>query len=122
VGVFSLLLWSKRWRVSGIFCRRCANSAAIKTTAVSLFFGWWSVQGIVLAPITMLSNLRGGRQDKAVNFKLSCHNLVALAAAGQVAEARMLARIIVAEGYSLPVTVARLVGSLSRQPKDLGPE
>jgi hypothetical protein len=90
----------------------------LKATAVSLFFGWWSVQGVALAPLSMLSNLRGGRQDKGINFKLSCHNLLALAAAGEVVEARMLARLIVAEGHSLPVTVARLVSSLSAQPKD----
>lgn len=117
-GIISLLVWSKRWNVAGIFCARCARSVALKTAAVSLFFGWWSVQGVVLAPLSILRSARGGRQDKAINFKLACHNLVALAAAGELDEARTLARLIVAEGHSLPVTVARLVSSLSERRRD----
>jgi hypothetical protein len=115
VGVLSVLVWSKRWSVSGIFCPRCARSIAFKTTTASVFLGWWSVQGIFLAPLSVINNIRGGRQDKTINFKLSCHNLIALAEAGDVDGAMMLARHIVSEGNSLPLTVARLVSSLGHQ-------
>jgi hypothetical protein len=78
--------------------------------------GWWSVPGIVFTPLALITNLRGGRQNKAVNFKLSCHNLFALTASGDLAEARSLARVITAQGQSLPVNVARLISSLTAVP------
>ena len=112
VGVMSLLLWSWKWRVTGIFCQSCARSAAVKTSAVSLALGWWSVQGLFLTPAAVFRNLRGGRQDKAVNFKLSCHNLFALTAAGDLEGARLLARVIISRRQSLPVDVAYMVNTL----------
>lgn len=112
-GLVSFLLWSWRWRVSGVFCPRCAKWAALRTSAASLLLGWWSVQGIMITPIAIAVNLRGGRQDKSVTFKLSCHNLFALTAAGDLDAARALARFIVAQRQSLPVTVAHLVTSLT---------
>lgn len=116
VGVLSLAFWSWRWKLSGIFCPNCARSAAFKTSVASLCLGWWSLPGVVLTPLSIVSNLMGGRQDKSVNFRLSCHNLIALSAAGDSDGARSLARVIKAQGQSLPVTVAHLVSSLTAEP------
>jgi len=112
VGVMSLLVWSWKWRIAGVFCQSCAQSAALKASAVSLVLGWWSVQGLFLTPAAVFRNLRGGRQDKAFNFKLSCHNLFALTAAGELEDARSLARVISLQRQSIPANVACLVNSL----------
>lgn len=113
VGVFSCLLWSRRWKVPGVFCRHCARSAALKTSAVSAIFGWWSVQGVVLTPVTIFRNLTGGRRDKEADFRLSCHNLFALSAAGDFAGAKALARVITSRRQSLPLSVVSLISSLN---------
>jgi hypothetical protein len=117
LGIISFLFRSWKRRVIGVFCRKCARSTAMKETAISLVLGWWSPQGLLLTVTAIASNLRGGRQDEAVNFRLSCHNLFALADSGDVASARHLARAIDAQHQSPPLNVAYLVKSLLTDPQ-----
>lgn len=113
VGLISLLVWSWRWRVSGIFCERCAQRAAWKTSAVSMVLGWWSLPGVVLTLPAVVRNMSGGRQDKAMNLDLACHNMAALKWAGDLENARLLAHHIAAQGASLPVSVVAAINALA---------
>ncbi len=118
VGLISLIVWSWRWRVSGMFCHSCAKKAAWKTSAVSMTLGWWSLQGVVLTLPAIVRSLSGGRQDKAVNLDLACHNLAALITAGDVEKARLLSHHIAAQGASLPVSVVATITALASTRKN----
>lgn len=113
VGLISLLVWSWRWRVGGIFCVSCARQAAFKTSAVSLALGWWSIPGIALTLPLVVRNVLGGRQDKAINVEMACHNLVALQAAGDIENARLVAHYLTQQGASLPLSVMVIINSLA---------
>jgi hypothetical protein len=118
VGIISLVLWCWRWRVRGIFCQSCAKRAAWKTSAVSIFLGWWSLPGIVVTLPAVVRNMSGGRQNKAMNLDLACHNLVALKAAGDLETARLLGQLISAQGASLPVSVVATITALASTRKN----
>lgn len=68
--VKSFLLWAKRSRTEGIFCRDCADTAAVRASTVTWLTGWWSPPGLVLAPIALIRNLFGGTKPRDQNARL----------------------------------------------------
>ncbi len=68
--VESYLLWAKRHRVGGIFCRDCADATAVRASLATWLKGWWSLPGLVLAPLALIRNLLGGSRPKAQNARL----------------------------------------------------
>lgn len=68
--VKSFLLWAKRHRVEGIFCRHCADVAAVRASTATWLSGWWSPPGLVLAPLALIRNLFGGSKPRDQNARL----------------------------------------------------
>lgn len=68
--VKSFLLWAKRSRVEGIFCRDCADRAAVRASTATWAWGWWSPPGLVLTPVALLRNLLGGTKPARDNARL----------------------------------------------------
>lgn len=68
--VKSFLLWAKRRRVEGIFCRHCADTAAVRASTATWLGGWWSPPGLVLAPVALTRNLFGGSKPRDQNARL----------------------------------------------------
>lgn len=68
--VKSYLLWAKRSRTEGIFCRDCADVAAVRASTVTWLIGWWSPPGLVLAPFALIRNLFGGSKPRDQNARL----------------------------------------------------
>lgn len=68
--VGSYLLWAKRTRTEGIFCRDCADTAAVRASVATWITGWWSLPGLVLTPIALMRNLLGGSKPRDQNARL----------------------------------------------------
>lgn len=68
--VKSYLLWARGHRVEGIFCRDCADRAAVRASSASWAWGWWSPPGLLLTPVALLRNLLGGTKPARDNLRL----------------------------------------------------
>ncbi|MGE5504596.1 MAG: DnaJ domain-containing protein [Actinomycetota bacterium] len=89
--VTSYLVWAKTARVEGIFCRDCADRAAVRASTRTWLQGWWSPPGLLLTPIALLRNLFGGSIPKRQNARLLIRQARAFLAMGQPEIARSLA-------------------------------
>jgi hypothetical protein len=110
--ITSFVVTARKRKASGIFCHVCARRTAIRASAISGLAGWWSPQGLFLAPMAVLRNARGGDTNEAANLKLVCHNLLAFRAAGDTATARALAHIVTASRRTIGVEVAVAIADL----------
>ncbi|MCR6629281.1 MAG: DnaJ domain-containing protein [Magnetospirillum sp.] len=88
--VKSYLLWAKRRRKEGIFCRDCADAAAVQSSVVTWAAGWWSPPGLLLTPIALLRNLFGGSKPRHQNARLLIRQARAFLALDEVDLARAL--------------------------------
>lgn len=68
--VRSYLLWAKTSRIEGIFCRDCADRAAVRASTTTWAWGFWSPPGLLLAPLALLRNLLGGSKPRDQNARL----------------------------------------------------
>jgi hypothetical protein len=81
--LFSVVFVSFRRPTSGIFCTRCAQTAAVRASVFTAVFGWWAVP---LAPLLTLRaiarNAMGGARDREAEEELLWRNSRAFAAQG----------------------------------------
>jgi hypothetical protein len=89
--VRSYLVWAKNERRDGIFCRDCADRAAVRASTTSWAWGWWSLPGLLLTPLALLRNLLGGAMPKRENARLLIRQGRAFLALGELDLARSLA-------------------------------
>lgn len=59
--------------VQGIMCIKCAGKAAVNATRKSLIFGWWGIWGVLLTPISVITNLTGGERPSDNNGRILLH-------------------------------------------------
>ena len=99
--VYSAVFASFRRPVEGIYCRRCAQTEAVKSSLLTAAFGWW---GIPFAPFMTLRaiarNAMGGTRDLAAEEHLLWQNSRAFAAKGNRKLSYALARKLVDAGDS----------------------
>lgn len=89
--VKSYLVWAKTSRVEGIFCRDCADRAAVQASTATWAWGFWSLPGLVLAPLALVRNLFGGSQPRDQNARLLIRQGRAFLALDDIDIARALA-------------------------------
>ncbi len=92
-------LWRSRYtKIEGVFCRGCADRAAIRATAVTWLLGWWSLpRGPADAACALLRNLVGGEKPAGRNADLLVRQARAFADMGRADLAGDLA--IQAQGF-----------------------
>ncbi|MDP6352948.1 MAG: DnaJ domain-containing protein [Alphaproteobacteria bacterium] len=82
--VIGLVLRSSTRRIEGVFCRACADRAAIKASLATWLLGWWSLpRGPVEAARALLRNLASGQKPADRNAELLAGQARAFAARGQ---------------------------------------
>ena len=94
--IYSAIFASFRRPVEGIYCQRCAQTEAVKSSIFSAAFGWW---GLPFAPYMTLKaitrNALGGTRDRAVEEQLLWQNSRAFAAKGNRKLSHALAQKLV---------------------------
>ena len=81
-----------RRNVSGVYCRTCADKAAIKASLFTWLAGWWSwPDGPRETVKALLSNIRGGRKPAERNARLLINQSRAFRTKGDMQLARACA-------------------------------
>ncbi|HTH15901.1 MAG TPA: SH3 domain-containing protein, partial [Magnetospirillum sp.] len=88
--VKSYLLWAKRSRTEGIFCRDCTDATAVRASVYTWGLGWWSLPGLFLTPLALLRNMLGGTQPRDQNARLLIRQARAFLALDEIDLARAL--------------------------------
>jgi len=96
--VKSFLVWARISRVEGIFCRDCADRAAVQASTATWAWGWWSVPGLLLTPWVLIVNLLGGSMPRHVNARVLIRQARAFLNRGELDLAYAVARQ--AEGFA----------------------
>ncbi|MBM3514492.1 MAG: hypothetical protein FJX59_12390, partial [Alphaproteobacteria bacterium] len=88
------MVWGRGTKVqkkslSGIYCRTCADKAAIRASLVSWAAGWWALPNGPSETIkAIVSNMRGGRRPAERNARLLVRQSRAFRARGEMELAR----------------------------------
>jgi hypothetical protein len=81
--IYSILFFSFRRPISGVFCTRCAQTAAVKSSFATAMFGWWAVPFAPFLTLrTIAANALGGLRDIEAEQELLWQNARAFAALG----------------------------------------
>jgi hypothetical protein len=56
--IFSVLVYSQWSTKEGVFCKKHATSHGLSALLTTGFLGWWSLRGILFAPIYTIINVR----------------------------------------------------------------
>ncbi len=91
-GIVGLALRTRRLAAEGVFCRRCADRAAVRLSLVTWVFGWWAPAGPWRSVRALWTNLRGGRQDPETNAHLLLHQARAFLLRGRLGLAHAVAQ------------------------------
>jgi hypothetical protein len=123
------LVWGRVRRVqkrtvAGIFCRSCADRAAVKASLLTWLAGWWAwPSGPKETVRALVTNIRGGRKPADRNARLLLRQARAFRARGETELARSAAdqALIFAKATSLRGEVEQFLapmGGASRAIKD----
>jgi len=81
-----------RRTVSGIYCRTCADRAAVKASLITWLAGWWAwPDGPKETVKALITNIRGGRKPADRNARLLLRQARAFRARGEMELARSAA-------------------------------
>ncbi|NKB43047.1 MAG: DnaJ domain-containing protein [Alphaproteobacteria bacterium] len=114
---------TKRKEVAGIFCRTCADRAALKASFITWLTGWWAIPNGPKETVKALwNNIRGGRKPADRNTRLLVRQAKAFKDRGDLTLARGTAEQALAYAHTpeLRREVDTLLLSLSaHSPKHL---
>lgn len=80
----SLLLFTKRSPVQGIFCSACADKKALNASMLTWLFGWWGIPwGPFYSIHALWTNLLGGKRPALANARLAAHQAWFFATTGR---------------------------------------
>lgn len=106
-------------RISGVFCRSCADRTAVRASLVTWIAGWWAwPEGPRETVKALINNIRGGRRSPERNARLLMTQSRAFRARGEMELARSAAEqaLNFATTQSLRREVDQLLVSLSSHP------
>lgn len=110
--VRSFLIFANRVAIQGVFCRDCADSTAIKASALTWLWGWWSLTGPFHSLHALITNMLGGSMPRGENARVLIYQSRAFLNRGQLDIARSLAEQ--ARPFALPGQQTRQVDGLMR--------
>lgn len=123
------LVWGRLKKVqkrtiAGVFCRTCADRAAVKASLITWLAGWWAwPNGPKETVKALANNIRGGRKPAERNARLLLRQARAFRARGEMELARSAAdqALVYATGASLRSEIGTFLaplGGTSRVIKD----
>jgi len=72
ITVFSFLVSSHKSTRSGVFCGSCEKKAALKASAITMLFGWWSIHGFFWTLDGLIKNVAAAWRHARQNALLAC--------------------------------------------------
>ncbi len=109
----------RRKGIAGVFCRSCADRAAVRASLICWLAGWWAWPDGPKATVrALINNIRGGRKPADRNARLLMRQARAFRGRGEMELARNAAEqaLSYAATASLRREVDTLLGSLARHP------
>ena len=100
----------------GIFCARCETIVALRATAITAVFGWWSIHGFFWSIEAILKNLVGGPSFLEQDVRLLAYQAGYFAAVGK----RALARAVAGRAYAIAQRAAKGNSKIARMKARLG--
>lgn len=94
--VVSNLIYARRRPKSGMFCASCARQASLRATLISACFGWWSLPGLILTPMAIVRNARGGIRPPGADTLLLWNSALRFYTRGDARIAKGLAKELAA--------------------------
>jgi hypothetical protein len=113
--VYSYFVGATRTPQQGIFCSKCEIKVGLRSSAITLVVGWWSIGGFVWTLHTLLHNLTGGR-FYLQNAKLQGYQAMYFAQIGKMD----LARAIAIEALKIAEKASKSSDGQSEHRKNLG--
>ena len=110
--VVSNLIYARRHPKTGMFCASCARQASLRATLISACFGWWSLPGLILTPMAIVRNARGGVRPPGGDTLLLWNNALRFYTRGDARIAKGLAKEIAASSNSYSVFGRNMLKSL----------
>jgi hypothetical protein len=115
------LVWGRLKKVqkrtlAGVFCRTCADRAAVKASLITWMAGWWAwPNGPKETVKAIINNARGGRKPADRNARLLLRQARAFRARGETDLARSAAEqaLVFANALNVRGDVAQFLTSLS---------
>ena len=117
--IWGRLTHTQHREISGIYCRSCADRAAIRASLITWISGWWAwPYGPKETVKALLSNMRGGRKPTERNAKLLIRQSRAFRARGEMELSRNAAEqaLAFAATSTLRHDIDSLLLSLSTYP------
>jgi hypothetical protein len=110
--VVSNLVYARRGSKLGMFCTPCARRASLRATLISACFGWWSLPGLVLTPIAIVRNARGGERPPGTDALLLWNSALRYYTRGDAKIAKSLAREVATSSNPYSVFGRNMLKSL----------
>ena len=116
--VVSNLVYAIRVAEAGMFCAGCARRSSLRATGVSALFGWWSLPGLLLTPLSIFRNAMGGERPRGTDTWLLWNSALLFYAKGDAPVARGLAMQVAARGEAHSALARNMI--LSLRPRSSG--
>ena len=113
--VYGYILGAYKKPHQGVFCSKCEIKVGLRSSAITLVAGWWSIGGFVWTLHTLLHNLTGGR-FYLQNAKLQGYQAMYFAQIGK----NDLARAIAIEALKIAEKASKGSDGQSEHRKNLG--
>jgi hypothetical protein len=113
--VYGYVFGATRTPQQGIFCSKCEMKVGLKSSAITLVAGWWSIGGFVWTLHTLLHNLTGGR-FYLQNAQLQGYQAMYFAQNGKLE----LARAVAIEALKIAEKASKSTDDQSARRKNLG--
>ena len=89
--VYGYGVGSRMKQAQGVFCPQCEPIVAIRSTAITLFLGWWALPAAAWAVKALVQNTAGGPAYVAQNVRMLAHQARYFQSMGQEGMARSVA-------------------------------
>lgn len=113
--VYGYIFGATRTPHQGIFCSKCEVKVGLKSSAITLAVGWWSIGGFIWTLHTLIHNLTGGR-FYLQNAQLQGYQAMYFAQNGKIE----LARAIAVEALKIAEKAHKSSGNESVRRRNLG--
>lgn len=114
--IFGYIFGATKRPHQGIFCARCETVVALRSTAITILAGWWSIHGFFWSIEALLKNLVGGPSFLEQDARLLAYQAGYFQSIGKVP----LARAVATQAYEIASRASKADSKIARVRAKLG--